>query len=364
MRICVPSCGVAPGSTSGGEVVERELALAWQRSGRTQAVLLPWHLEAPPELTVEWFKAYRGIRPWNAPLAFVPAILRSYRRRPFQILRAHSTRYTGLACLIAGRILKVPVVATYHHHDQRAERLTALDRMVLRLVDKVIAACAFASWQLLPLGIEADIVPWGVSDDYWPVRYHAPDPEWWWKKYGIANGPVVLTVCGLKPRKNVAGLLREWAEVARYHPTAVLAIAGEGPEMPALIELADKLALLRSRVRFLGRVSDAEKLDLYRNASLYTILPETEGFGMTVIEAMAAGCPVVTTPTGIAASELPDGRAVVRVVEHAAAGAILSLLNQPGELERARLVNPMSAARFTWDQTVEKMARAYERVLA
>jgi len=315
MRVCTPSCGMAPNSNSGGEVVERELALAWARAGLPQCILIADHLKVPWNLEpVERFKA-RGIRWWNAPLAFVPAILRCHRRHGFQVLRAHSLRYTGLACLIASRITKTPVVATFHHREVVGR--DALERFVLRHVDKVVTASVFSAWQLhLDYGIpptDSVVVPWGIDASHFVP--HKPDPHWWWDRYSIGNSPVVLACGGLKPRKGFDRLLQAWGEVCRYHPTAVLAIAGEGPEFSRLVEMAYHLGILKQRVRFLGRVSDEQKVELYQHADVYTILPTMEGFGMTPIEAMAAGCPVVTTSTGVAASELRDPGAVLEVVQ-------------------------------------------------
>ena len=110
-------------------------------------------------------------------------------------------------------------------------------------------------------------------------------------------GPVVLFVGRLVAYKGVDVLLRAMAGVP-----ASLIVVGDGPLRGSLEALAGELGVAGS-VRFLGHVSDAERLEWYRRAALL-VLPSVsrqEAFGMVQVEAMLAGRPVISTslPTGV-----------------------------------------------------------------
>ena len=108
------------------------------------------------------------------------------------------------------------------------------------------------------------------------------------------NGPAV-TVARLSPEKDIATLLRAAAIVVRSFPEFRLEIAGDGPERPALEQLAASLGVDK-QVRFLGEIQDVA--DLLGKASLFVLPSRTEGISLTILEAMASGLPVVATSVG------------------------------------------------------------------
>lgn len=121
---------------------------------------------------------------------------------------------------------------------------------------------------------------------------------------GIAHGgtqrvakskyPLLLYVGRLKPYKNVDLAIKAFATIAKFYPTARFVIAGTGECQPKLKALARKLKLER-RVRFLGRVTESKKMQLYAKAWVLLQPSMLEGWGMTVIEANACGTPVIAS---------------------------------------------------------------------
>ena len=110
---------------------------------------------------------------------------------------------------------------------------------------------------------------------------------------------VVASARRLVPRMGVGVLLDAWEELdGRLPADSMLVVAGDGPLLGALAERA-KAPRLAGRVRFLGRISDSELLDLYRAADV-AALPtiEHEGFGMVVLEAAACGTPSLVSDVG------------------------------------------------------------------
>jgi len=156
---------------------------------------------------------------------------------------------------------------------------------------------------------------------------------------GAARGRnEVLFVGGLDRAhyfKGIHVLLEAFARVAQEHPEAVLLIVGDG-DLRA--EYEARAASLGDRVRFIGRVPDADLPDLYRSAAVHVLpsIDRSEAFGLVTLEAAASGVPSIV-------SDLPGVRAVVepgvtglRVPPGAAAAlsdAILTLLKDPARAE-------------------------------
>jgi len=139
------------------------------------------------------------------------------------------------------------------------------------------------------------------------------------------------------PRKNTGLLLEAFALVRQQHPDLTLALAGDAPG-EALLERRDRLGL-GDAVDFRGEVSAEALLDLYRGAQLFLIGSTQEGLGIVMLEAMAAGTPVVATdcggPEGIVVAG-QTGALVPNNDPQAMAEAILALLDDPDCLETLR----------------------------
>src|SRR5262249_35986811 len=114
--------------------------------------------------------------------------------------------------------------------------------------------------------------------------------------------PFLITVAwlhGMNPvRKGVDLSIRAHAALLERYPELELRIAGtDGDALPKLRDLAKELGSAH-RVRFLGRISDAQKIDLMQRCAAYLQPSISEGFGVAAAEAMACGAPVVATPVG------------------------------------------------------------------
>ena len=100
----------------------------------------------------------------------------------------------------------------------------------------------------------------------------------------------LISVCRLTGRKGVGTVIDSFARIAGDHPHAELVIVGDGVERERLGDEAERLGVA-DRVRFLGHRSDVAAL--LQASDVYVTATETEGFGMSVVEAMACGLPIV-----------------------------------------------------------------------
>jgi glycosyltransferase involved in cell wall biosynthesis len=116
---------------------------------------------------------------------------------------------------------------------------------------------------------------------------------------------MILTVGRLTAQKGLGDLLSAFAKASPSRPFARLLIAGDGPERDHLEGLIASLDL-RDRVRLLGNVERPD--DLYRSADLFVLASRYEGFPFAMLEAMAAGLPVLATRFGGADEMVEHGR--------------------------------------------------------
>lgn len=109
---------------------------------------------------------------------------------------------------------------------------------------------------------------------------------------------LVVTVRRLVPRMGLDVLLDAWALVLRSHRDAILVVVGEGSERGILEARAESLGVTGS-VRFMGRIDEATLVDCYRAADL-SVVPSLalEGFGLSVLESLSCGTPVIATAIG------------------------------------------------------------------
>ncbi|MFO0886558.1 MAG: glycosyltransferase family 4 protein, partial [Pirellulales bacterium] len=144
-------------------------------------------------------------------------------------------------------------------------------------------------------------------------RYHiGPSLKLAQRKFGLPEGPLLLTTGRLMKRKGHDSVIRLLPTVLQSFPDLNYAIAGVGPYQENLQRLVEELGLAR-RVHFLGRVSDEDLPVLTREASLFvhpnriTEDGDVEGFGIVFLEAAASGVAVIGGRSGGVPDSVNDG---------------------------------------------------------
>ncbi|MDL4817676.1 glycosyltransferase family 4 protein [Actinomadura opuntiae] len=185
------------------------------------------------------------------------------------------------------------------------------------------------------------------------------------RRHGLGEGPVVLSVARLVRRKGHDVLLRAWPDVVRRHPDARLVIVGDGPMRRRLAELAAQAP--PGTVTLAGPVTPADLPYYYAAADVFT-LPcrddrrglQTEGLGLSVLEASAAGLPVVVGRSGGSPEALVDGRTGLLVdagEPDEPALALHRLLADPGQAARMGAEGRAWAReRWSWDAAADRLA--------
>lgn len=166
----------------------------------------------------------------------------------------------------------------------------------------------------------------------------------------------VLHVGNRHKHKNIELVLEAFAAVARQDATLHLVLSGQGldgePEQLAHLGIAERT----HRVR----LSDRDLPSAYRHAQAFLYPSRYEGFGLPLVEAMAAGCPTLISDTPALVEVAGDAAEVVGVDDVDGAAASLSrLLADPLLAARYRERGRRRAADFTWRRTAELTATAY-----
>ena len=219
-------------------------------------------------------------------------------------------------------------------------------------------------FQAISISTAEDLVARGIPRDAVEVIYPGIDTVSYTPQADVrATEPVFAYLGRLKRYKGVHHVVRAFAALG--HPTATLEIAGAGDYRPALERLAASLDL-GERVRFLGRISEVEKLRLLRRAWALLFASPKEGWGITNLEAAASGTPVVASNSPGIRESVRDGetgylvphgdvRAMAEAMRRLAADR--SLVSSLGA--RARCF----ADTFTWERAADESERHLQRVL-
>lgn len=161
------------------------------------------------------------------------------------------------------------------------------------------------------------------------------------RRWGLEPEQFVLSIGTLEPRKNLRRLIRGFEIVGHRHPHARLVLMGGKGWRTRSIDDAVRESSLADRIVVTGYVSDAERRALLRHCAVFAYVSLYEGYGLPVVEAMAAGAPVVTSST----SSMPE-----------AAGGAAILVDPRDPRDIARGVNE------AWDARAELSAAGIRRV--
>ncbi len=288
-------------------------------------------------------------------VAFARELRRLIREERFDLVHAHiyaSATAAAIAVLGTG----VPLVITEHTEalwQGRRERWAS--RRVYRRAEHIIAVSSAIRQRL----IERDAVPPDRITIIHNAVIPAPDTSQSALPGDLREGPLVGVVARLQPEKGVANFLRAAARVCTAVPDARFLVAGDGPLREELLDLAGRLGV-GERVRFLGYRADARALVGLLDVLVVPSL--TEGTPLIVLEAMAAGIPVVASAVGGIPDQIrhnKEGLLIPAGDPAALADALLELLQDPA---RARSLGEAALRRADSEFNHSTMVRRIEAV--
>jgi glycosyltransferase involved in cell wall biosynthesis len=312
--------------------------------------LIPVNPRFPAGLS--WVRRCSYARTFLNEALFVPS-LRALRRA--DVAHVFSAAYWSFLlgpapAITTARSLGKRVVLNYHsgEAEDHLARWGALVHPWLRRADAIVVPSEYLREVLLRHGYRADVIPNVVDTTRFGFRERAP------------LRPCLLSTRNLEPHYGVSETLEAFTLVKRRYPDATLAVAGQGSEEGRLRRLAAQLG--DGGIQFLGRVEPAEMPALYARHDIFVNASHVDNQPVSILEAFAAGLPVVSTGTGDIAAMVrtgESGRLVPGGDPSAMASAVVGLLENPEAsrlmARRARVV----AEAHTWPRVRQAWAAVY-----
>lgn len=178
------------------------------------------------------------------------------------------------------------------------------------------------------------------------------------ERFGVA-APYVLYVGQFDPRKNIDGLVAAFAEAAQREADLRLVIVGQlGKLSSFLYDALERGRAPRDRVVVTGHVSDGELAALYAGAECLLHAALLEGFGLTPLEALAAGTPVVGLRAGAVSEVVGDAGVLVDRADELGA-ALVAYLTDGALADGLRARAKPRAALFSWDRAARDTLAVY-----
>jgi phosphatidylinositol alpha-mannosyltransferase len=283
-----------------------------------------------------------------------------FRTGRYDVVHVHGglNPVLGLVAPLAARRAGIPVVATFHTWFPRSIGYRVFRRPLQRMLDRHAATVAVgpaaveamsryfrADWEIIPNGVD--------TDAFAPDGRAAPA--------GPPRSPQLLFLGRLEPRTGLGTLLDAFPAILAHFPEARLLVAGEGPWRRAYQRRATAFG---SRVRFLGSVFH-ERPSLYQSADLYLCPTTRASFGVTLLEAMACGTPMVV-------ADLPAFRHVATpaaarfapAADPAAwADAAVALLRDAPARRALAAAGRARALDHAWPRITDRLLAVYARVV-
>jgi alpha-1,6-mannosyltransferase len=246
------------------------------------------------------------------------------------------------------------VLGTWGVPDRVARRLgDALNRRTAYAYSRVVCTTAWAEAEFARIGARNVVrAPLGVDLDTWRPDHHDPAVR---DRYAGPGRPLLVMCSRLSPEKRPQDALRALARLREDGVDAVLAVAGDGPLLPRLTVLAQRMRL---PAVFLGHLGDrAELAALLATADVVLAPGPVETFGLAALEALACGTPVVASSrSALPALIGPAGAGAATPAEYAAAVRRLLALPEPERRARARA----RAELHPWQAAVDAFLAAHD----
>ncbi|MCS4541822.1 MAG: glycosyltransferase family 4 protein [Euryarchaeota archaeon] len=279
----------------------------------------------------------------------------------------HSNQFIPLIpSFVVSKIKKVPIVATFHDiyfKDYWINTYGPFWGTIANLIEKTCAKPNYDAIIAVSHSTKQKLIKIGCSKEKIDVIYGGVDLE----LYDSINQPKIHPpqICyigRLIQHKHVDVLISAFFKVLKKVPEAQLVIVGSGPEKKRLEDLSKRLGISED-VNFVGKVSEIEKIRILKASQVFVSPSTMEGFGLTLIEAMACLTPSI-------AVRIPATREIIKeddtgfLVEPNSIGTLANViikLLQDEDLQHkiGQATRKVVEEKFTWKKTVDKLEKIY-----
>ena len=263
--------------------------------------------------------------------------------------------------------LSIPLIQTFHstEFDRTSwpwDYILDVERSAAESADLIIAVSKRTKAQVMRLGAEERkirVVYNGVDSE----RFASVKIDGHTAARLKHNKKVVLFLGRLTEQKGPVQFLHAAKKVLAKNKDVLFVVAGKGELLPLLINMSLELGISQD-VKFLGFVPEGEQQKLYKIADVYVMPSTSEPFGITALEAMSSGVPVIISKTSGVAEIV---RSAIRVDFwdiNAMAEKILAVLKYEPLRGTMSYMAISEAATYSWGKTAEETMKVYDEALA
>lgn len=308
-----------------------------------------------------WIARVPWVRALVRLLPYLIALWRAAGRRSVMHVMANSGwswHLFAAPAVLIGRWRGAAVVINYRGGlaDDFFRRAYAFVGPVVRLADAVVVPSGFLREVFGRRGVDAQVVPNIIDVE----RFRRGEDR------DATSGAHILVARNLERIYDNATAIRAFQQVRQQVPEARLTVAGSGPEEGALRGLADELGI-GDAVEFAGHVDNAGMPALYRSAAVALNPSLADNMPISILEALAAGVPVVSTDVGGVPYLVEDGRTALLVAPGdpaRMAQAVLRVLREPGLAARLARAGEAASRDYAWESVRERWFDVYRCALA
>ncbi len=292
------------------------------------------------------------------------------------LIHVHSPFMLGRVGAKVAHSLDIPLVFTYHTlYDQYMHYAPFAGGLAKKgMIKYARDFCNRCDLVITPTGVIREMIQgYGVNKPVraiptgiYPERVQSGDPSFLEKNFGIPRQKKVLLFVGrIGKEKNLSFLIRAFQQISRQNQDTVLVLVGSGPEEGDLRHLAAALGV-EERVVFTGKLPPETVAGAYKSADIFVFPSVTETQGLVLVEAMAAGLPVVAKAAFGSLAMVQDGITgyLCRGEEEDFAEKILSLLRSPGLKNRFSQAALKRAEELSADKMALRLESTYKVLLA
>jgi len=296
----------------------------------------------------------------------VKAVCMEHEVRNYDLIHAHDW-LTSRAGWEAKGALFLPLIQTFHstEFDRTSwpwDYILDIERSAARKADLIIAVSRRTKEQVLRLGADEKKIR---------VVYNGVDRN----KFMHAKADcaaignfrkkkkVVLFLGRLTEQKGPVQFLHAAKKVLSVNPNVIFVLAGKGEMLPLLISMSLELGIANS-VRFLGYVPEEEQKSIYKVADVYVMPSTSEPFGITALEAMSSGLPIIISKTSGVAEIVKTAIKVDFWDINAMAEKMLAVLKyQPLSRAMSHLACE-EASKYSWERTADDTIKVYNEAIS
>jgi len=368
MIICSPQLGMSPKSTLGGEVYDREVLTRLAKLGCQIEVLLPKNKpydKLIKNLYVEYAPLRKIFPAYLYGLIIIPYLFKKYRQTKFDILRVHVHFLAFGVFFFKLFYPKLPVVAHYHL-DEDGIMFNIVNKIFLNKCNLIIADSYFLKEKIIrKFGVfpnKIQVVHCGTDLN---IKPGPKDPSIE-KKLNLTGKFVFIYMGRLIERKRPIFLVEVFNVFHKIYPNSALLIFGKGPLER---EIRKKIIQYRleNSIFLLGLVFGKEKIRYYNTSDAFIFPSINEGFVLVVLEALAAGLPIIATDAVSFKEAVINGKNGFLVKRDNIKNwvKVMETLTKNTQLAKRMGLNSRKEAetKFSWDKTAGEVDKSLKDLL-